>query len=88
MLQYRYAPGFAITLATIVMNEGAPGAVRHIAAITFKNLVLRGWEAKEVKVSGATTMVGVSDADKDFVRRNIVEMVVKCPQLLRCSPHQ
>ena len=45
MLQYRYAPGFAITLATIVMNEGAPGAVRHIAAITFKNLVLRGWEA-------------------------------------------
>ena len=67
--------GFAPALLSIVFAEEVPLGVRQAAAVYFKNKVTRSWSTASVDP--------LPDADKAFLKANIVSSIVRAPPPLR-----
>ena len=67
--------GFAPALLSIVFAEEVPLGVRQAAAVYFKNKVTRSWSTASVDP--------LPDADKAFLKANIVSSIVREPPTLR-----
>lgn len=75
--QSKHARGQVVNLLRVSLEEGCDPAVRQVAAISFKNLVKRDWEAEEGKASP------LAEEDKAAVRGVMVEGVTRAPHAVR-----
>lgn len=50
--QHEQLPGQAVQLLRVAAEDTVDAGIRHMAAITFKNLVKRSWEKSESHESG------------------------------------
>lgn len=46
LLQHQYAPGQLTNLLRVAVEDSVDGAIRQVAAITFKNLVKADWDTR------------------------------------------
>ncbi|GIL84239.1 hypothetical protein Vretimale_15865 [Volvox reticuliferus] len=79
--QHEQLPGQAVQLLRVAAEESVDAGVRHMGAINFKNFVKRSWEKSELHEAsqGASTQYIISDSDKEVVRQNILEAMIRAP---------
>ncbi|EFJ51590.1 hypothetical protein VOLCADRAFT_79706 [Volvox carteri f. nagariensis] len=81
-MQHEQLPGQAVQLLRVAAEESVDAGVRHMAAINFKNFVKRSWdksEAHETLQGGTSTQYVIPDSDKEVVRQNILEAMIRAP---------
>ncbi|XP_065835695.1 exportin-2-like [Oscarella lobularis] len=64
-------------LLHLLENESAESEIRVIAAVTFKNYVKRNWRIIEDHPNR------INDADRQFVRTSIIDMMLKMPERIQ-----
>lgn len=69
--------GFAHLLLTLINHPHFPLHIRQAAAITLKNFVKRNWRIVEGEPSK------ISDADRQFVKSQIVELMLTSPEAVQ-----
>ncbi|GFR51386.1 hypothetical protein Agub_g13816, partial [Astrephomene gubernaculifera] len=82
--QHEQVPGQAVQLLRVAAEESVDAGVRHMAAINFKNFVKRSWEKPNSHESsqGPSTDYLIPDADKEVVRQNILEAMIRAPHAI------
>lgn len=80
--QHEQLPGQAVQLLRVAAEESVDAGVRTMAAINFKNFVKRSWEKSEHE-TGSGPQYLIPDADKEVVRSNILEAVIRAPHAIQ-----
>lgn len=70
-------PGQLVNLLRVAVEGSLDPAVRQSAAITFKNVVVKGWKDRESIPSP------INENDKALVRQLLVQGLIKAPPLVR-----
>ncbi|XP_063677673.1 importin-7-like [Bolinopsis microptera] len=69
-------PTFCVTLLKLMLTESAQPQAVQAAAINFKNIVSKHWKVRE-------DCFTISDVDKNMIRQNFLECVVKSNDMIR-----
>ncbi|KAG1660790.1 hypothetical protein FOA52_011331 [Chlamydomonas sp. UWO 241] len=75
--QHEVAQGQVVNLLRVAAEETVDAAVRQVAAISFKNLVKKNWEAPS---EGAYQ---IPEEDKAMVRDNLLETLIRSPHMVQ-----
>lgn len=77
LVQLQSTDGFLTSLLQWIGNNDTDPNIRQAMAIFFKNRIIRGWEVME------TSVVPVGPQDRDFVKANLVAIMVLVDSKLR-----
>jgi len=75
--------GFAPVLLQVVMEQQVELPVRQAAVIYLKNLVSGSWQDREADTPGAPVPFAVHEQDRAVIRDNIVDAVVRSPDIIK-----
>ncbi|XP_072309448.1 importin-8 isoform X2 [Eucyclogobius newberryi] len=76
---------FAPTLLQIIVSEQVEFPVRQAAAIYLKNMVSQYWQDREPAAGEALFPFNIHENDRQQIRENIVEGIIRCPESIRAQ---
>uniref|UniRef100_A0A3P8UY59 Importin 8 n=1 Tax=Cynoglossus semilaevis TaxID=244447 RepID=A0A3P8UY59_CYNSE len=74
---------FAPTLLQIIVSEQVEFPVRQAAAIYLKNMVSQYWQDREPSLGEVVFPFNIHENDRQQIRDNIVEAIIRCPESIR-----
>ncbi|BDA47636.1 Importin-7 [Coccomyxa sp. Obi] len=76
LAQFQHVEGQLVNLLRVAVEDSLDVGIRQVAAISFKNLVRKDWDPQ----GGPSP---IPEADKAAVRDNLLEGIVRAPQVVR-----
>ncbi|XP_077450428.1 importin-8 isoform X3 [Stigmatopora argus] len=76
---------FAPTLLQIITSEQVEFPVRQAAAIYLKNMISQYWQDREPSLGKVVFPFNIHENDRQQIRNNIVEGVIRCPESIRAQ---
>ncbi|XP_057712393.1 importin-8 [Corythoichthys intestinalis] len=76
---------FAPTLLQIITSEQVEFPVRQAAAIYLKNMISQYWQDREPSLGKVVFPFNIHENDRQQIRNNIVEGVIRCPDSIRAQ---